>query len=99
MTKEEFLKIVQSFKEKSVNFKLDTHINFGKCYLRGIIVNDKPKSEIKNAIENGVLKDFKIEKTYLWYLGEKKKAILLKLKNELIMEIPEMEKLNINHYA
>ena len=99
MTKEDFLKLVKTFEEKSFNIKLDTHINLGKCCLRGIIVNNKPKSEIKDAVENGVLKDFKIKKTYLWYLGEKKKAILLKLKNELVMEIPEVEELQINNYA
>jgi hypothetical protein len=99
MTKEDFLKIVQSFKEKSIDIKLDTYINMGKCYLRGIIINNKPGNEIKNEIGNGLLKDFKIKKTYLWYLGEKKKAILLKLKDELIMEIPEVERLEINNYA
>jgi hypothetical protein len=45
------------------------------------------------------MKEFKIKKSYVWYLGEKKKALVLKPKKELILEIPETESLQVNNYA
>jgi hypothetical protein len=100
MTKELIDKIVTVFEEKKIHFKLDTHINHDKSYLRGIIVyNPIDKGRIYEAIGKDNLKEFKIMKTYLWYLGEKKKAILLKLKEELILEIPDVESYEISSIA
>jgi len=99
MTKEDLQKIVQSLKEKSFEFKLDTHINVGKSNFRGIFVFNKKAGEIKDIIGNGLIKEFKVKKSYVWYLGEKKKALLLKPKKELIMEIPEAESFQVNNYA
>jgi len=99
MSIEDLQNIVKTLKEKSFDFKLDTYINVGKSNFRGIFIFDKNEREIKNTISNGLMKEFKVKKSYMWYLGEKKKAMVLKPKKELIMEIHEAENFNINNYA
>jgi len=99
MSLEDLQNIVKALKEKSFDFKIDTHINAGKSNFRGIFIFDKNEGEIKNIISNGLMKEFKIKKSYVWYLGEKKKALVLKPKKELILEIPENESLQVNNYA
>lgn len=99
MTKENLDKIIQLLEDKKIDFRIDTHINFGKSFFRGIFIYDGKKGNIKETLGKENLKDFWIKKSYIWYLGEKKKAILLKPKEELIMEIPELEKYEISHIA
>ncbi len=98
MTKENLDNIIKLLEDKNVNFKLDTHINFGKSFVRGIFIYETEKS-IKNIVGSENMKGMKIFKSYVWYLGEKKKAILLKPKEELILEIPEVEKYGLSSIA
>ena len=97
MSLEDLQNIVKTLKDKSFDFKLDTHINAGKSYFRGIFIFDKNEGDIKNIISSGLLKEFKIKKSYVWYLGDKKKALVLKPKKELIMEIIETESLQVSN--
>lgn len=99
MSLEELQNIVKALKEKSFDFKIDTHINVGKSNFRGIFIFDKNEGEIKNLLSNGLIKEFKIKKSFVWYLGEKKKALVLKPKKELIMEIPEAESMGVSSTA
>lgn len=99
MSLEDLQNIVKALKEKSFDFKIDTHINEGKSNFRGIFIFDKNEREIKNIVGNGLMKEFRIKKSFVWYLGEKKKALVLKPKKELVLEIPETESLQVNNYA
>ncbi len=99
MTREEFHIIVRMLKENSIDFKIDTHINTGKSCFRGFFIYNNAESKVRNLIGDGLMKEFKVKKTYVWYLGEKKKAILLKPREELVLEIPETESLEINNTA
>ncbi len=100
MDKEFVDKIVEVFIKNSVDFKFDTYINEGKSYLRAIFIyNHQSPDNIKKLLDGRILKNFKIEKTYNWYLGEKQSALLLKLKEELELEIPELEKYPVNNYS
>ena len=99
MTKENLDNIIKLLEDKNVNFKLDTHINFGKSFVRGIFIYDGNESKIKEALGSENLKGIKFKKSFLWYLGEKKKAILLKPKKELVLEIPEVEKYGLSSIA
>jgi hypothetical protein len=99
MSLEDLQNIVKTLKEKSFDFKIDTHINVGKSNFRGIFILDKNEGEIKNIISSSLMKEFKIKKSFVWYLGEKKKALVLKPKKELVLEIPETESLQVNNYA
>lgn len=99
MTKENLDKIIQLLEDKKIDFKIDTHINFGKSFFRGIFIYDGKEGNIKETLGKENLKDIRIKKSYIWYLGEKKKAILLKPKEELVLEIPDVEKYGISHIA
>ena len=96
MTKENLDKIIQQLESRDVKFKLDTHINIGKSFVRGIFIYNENAGNIKDALGSESLKDTKFKKSYVWYLGEKKKAVLLKFKPELILEITEVEKYNLS---
>ena len=96
MTKENLDKIIQQLESRNVEFKLDTHINLGKSFVRGIFFYNDGEGKIKEMLGSENLKDTKFKKSYVWYLGEKKKAVLLKFKPELILEIPEVEKYNLS---
>jgi hypothetical protein len=100
MTKEILDKIITVLEESNYEFKLDTHINHDKSYVRGIFVyNPVDKDRIIKVIGKETLKEFKLKKSYLWYLGEKKKTILLKPKEELVLEIPLIESYGISSFA
>ena len=99
MDKDQLIKIISDLQNKSVTFKLDTYINAGNSYIRGILLNyNSDVQKVKSIIDRELLKGFKIKKTKLWYLGDEKKAILLKLKKETEIDIPDLEKLGINNY-
>ncbi len=93
-------KIVDVFNKNSVDFKFDTYINEGKSYLRGIFIyNHRSPDSIKKLLDDQTVKNFKVKKTYNWYHGEKQKSLLLKLKKELELEIPELEKYPVSNYS
>jgi hypothetical protein len=98
MTKESLDRIIESLEDKKIKFALDTHIHDKSC-VRGIFIYDADESSIKGLIGNETMKDIKLKKTYIWYLGEKKKSLLLKFKNELVLEIPAVESYGISSTA
>lgn len=100
MEKEQLLKIISVFKNNSITFKLDTYINAGKSYIRGILLNhDSDKEKVKSILNSEKLKGFKIKKSKLWYLGDERKAVLLQLKQQVEIGIHELEKLGFNNYS
>jgi len=98
MTKETLDKIIKSLEDKNIKFVLDTHIHDKSC-VRGIFISDTDRRSIKEIIGSENMKDIKIIKTYLWNLGEKKKAFLLELKNELVLEIPDADSYGLSSTA
>lgn len=98
MTKDTLDKIISSLEDKKINFALDTHIHDTSC-VRGIFIYDADEGKVRKAIGGRNMKEFNFKKTYLWYLGEKKKALLLKFKKELLLEIPEVESYEISSTA
>lgn len=98
MTKEILDKIIKSLGDKKIKFALDTHIHDKSC-VRGIFIYNKNGRSVKEMIGSENMKDMKIRKTYIWYLGEKKKALLLELKDELVLEIPEADSYGLSSTA
>ena len=98
MTKDTLDKVIKSLEDKNIKFVLDTHIHDKSC-VRGIFISDTDRRSIKQTIGSGIMKDIKIKKTYLWNLGEKKKALLLELKDELVLEIPEADSYGLSSTA
>lgn len=96
-------KIVDALNKNSIDFKFDSYIHEGKSILRGFFIYSHSRAlgtnSIKKALDNHILKNIKILKTYNWYLGEREKVILLKLKKELELEIPELEKYPVSNYS
>jgi hypothetical protein len=100
MYKETLSKLVNTLKENSIDFKLDTYIHKGKSYLRGIFIY-KPESEdgIKRVLDRSMLDYFEFKKAYSWYLGDRVKTLVLRPKEELELEIPDIERYGISNYA
>ncbi len=93
-------KLVDAFSKNSTNFKFDSYIHKGKTILRGIFIYDHQSADsIKKVLDSHILKNIKFLKTYNWYLGERQKVLLLKLKKEVELEIPEIEKYPVNNYS
>lgn len=100
MSKEILEKIINILKEKSYDIKFECHIFAGKSHIRGIyIYNENNKNLIKSSFDKETLRYFNIKQTMTWYLGERKEILLLEFKNELEIEIPEMESLHVNNYS
>jgi hypothetical protein len=100
MEKEQLIKIISDLQAHSIPIKLDTYINAGKSYIRGIVLNhNSDLHQVKDFIGSKLLKGFKFKKTKIWYLGDEQKATLLKLKQHVEIAIPELEKLGINNYS
>ena len=68
--------------------------------MRGIFIY-KPEDEnsIKKVLDKSVLDGFKFKKAYSWYLGDRQKTLVLRPKNELELEIPEIEQFQVSNYA
>lgn len=100
MNNETVAKLVEAFNKNSIDFKFDSYIHGGKCILRGFFVyNHQSVDSIKKVLDGQILKNIKFMKTYNWYLGERGKVLLLKLKKEIKLEIPEIEKYPVNNYS
>lgn len=99
MNKENFDNLLKLLNEKSYKYSFDDYIDRGVSVIRGIFLYTDGEDHIKNRIDKDLLKNVKLRKTYRWYLGEKKKAIYMKFKDALEMEIPELEAYQINNYA
>lgn len=96
MTKELFDKIINTLKNNSFEIKFECNIFSGKTQIRGIyIYNTSNKNSIKKLFDKEILKNVNIQNTLTWYLGERKKIILLKFNEEIELDIPEVEKYNI----
>lgn len=99
MKKETFDKFLNLLKARSYDYSFDYYFDKGMTVMRGIYVNTDGKEDLKKQIDSDSLKNFKLQKSYNWYLGEKKKALYMKLKREFKMEIPEVESYRISNYA
>lgn len=100
MTIELFKKTIGTLKLNSFEIKFECHIFQGKSHVRGIyIYNAKNKDSVKSVLDKEALKEIKFDKTLTWYLGERKKVLLLKFSKEFELEIPELEQLKVNNYS
>jgi hypothetical protein len=97
MDKSTLDKIVNTFKEKSIEFKFDYFIFRGKICLRGIFIYNKDEKNIKSILESSLTKLFKFKKTLSWYLGDRKEILLLMLKDDMETTIPELEGYQVNN--
>jgi hypothetical protein len=98
MDKDTFDKLLSSLQERKYTYNFDYYLDRGRSIIRGIFLYGKGEDHLK-GINRTLLKNIKPQKTYSWYLGEKKKAVYLKFKDELEMEIPELEAYPVNNYA
>lgn len=92
-------KIVNTFKEKSIDFKFDYYILKGVICLKGFFIYNKNASDVKSLIDSSIIKEFKLIKTLSWYLGDRKEILLLKIKKSFEISIPELESYQINNEA
>jgi len=100
MNKETLDKIVKILKEKSFDIKFECHLFAGKSHIRGIyIYNSNDKSSIKSLFDKLTSKNIKVQTTMSWYLGERKEIVLIKFNDEMVIEIPEMEKYMVSNSA
>ncbi|MCX7877776.1 MAG: hypothetical protein N2510_03945 [Ignavibacteria bacterium] len=100
MTKEQFRKAVKALQNISINFKIDYYFFSAKSFIRGIIINEPDDlSRVKSIIEPETMRNFKVKKSKAWYLGERKDVIYLQLRDELEMDISELEEMQVNNYA
>jgi hypothetical protein len=99
MNKDTFDKLLNQLKENLYHYTFDYYFDRGVSVIRGLYVDDAGDNHLKNKIDNDLLKDIKLQKSYNWYLGEKKKAVYMKFKDVLEMEIPELESYQISNYA
>jgi len=100
MTKELFDKIINTLKNKSFDIKFECNIFAGKIQIRGIyIYNAENKNSIKKLFDKEILKNINIQNTLSWYLGDRKKIVLLQFKKEIDLDISEVEKYNIINSA
>jgi len=100
MDKVSLAKAVNALKNISIDFRLESYIFSGEVLIRGFVLNnpdDVPK--VKSILDNDILKEFKFKKSKAWYLGDEKPVILMQLKNEIKISIPEIEKFDISNYA
>jgi hypothetical protein len=89
--------IVSILIEKSIEFKFDYYFFKGTSILRGILIYNSGESGIKDILGTANSKFFKFKKTLTWYLGDRKEIIVLKLKDETEISIPELEKYQVNN--
>lgn len=100
MTKELLTKAVNALKNISVDFQLDTVITAGKGFVRGLILNNPDDvSNVKSILDSEILKNFKFKKSKAWYLGDSKEVIRMELKDNIELEIPEIEEYQVSNYA
>src|SRR5690348_65939 len=100
MTKELLTKAVNALKNISVDFQLDTVITAGKGFVRGLILNNPDDvSNVKSILDSEILKNFKFKKSKAWYLGDRKDVIRMELKDNIELEIPEIEEYQVSNYA
>lgn len=89
--------IISKFKENSIEFNFDYYFSKGISILRGILIYNSDESGTKDVLGSEYSKYFKFKKTLSWYLGDRKKIILLSLKDEIEISIPDIEKFQINN--
>jgi len=99
MNKETFDKLLNQLKGNSYNYSFDYYFDRGITVMRGLFLNTDENDHLKNHLDKYILREVKLRKTYIWNLGEKKKAIYMKFKDEFEMEIPDLEAYDINTYA
>ena len=69
MNKELLTKAVNTLKNISIDFQLDTIITSGKGFVRGIILNNPDDvSNVKSILDSEILKNFKFKKSKSWKL-------------------------------
>lgn len=99
MDKEFLQKIIGILKKNSYKYSLEAYINQGLYYVNGIFVyNCEDKKELKRQLDS-VRDNLKIRESYAWYLGDRKKAVLIKLKELIELAIGEFEVVQTDNYV
>src|ERR1051326_7326205 len=100
MSKEKLLKVLNVLKEKGYQYSLEAYIFDGKYFIREVFINNcEDKSKIANLLNKEFSKDFNVKDGLTWYLGDRRKIVLLKLKKEIESTIAEFEALQTDSYA
>lgn len=100
MTKEQLSKTINALKNISIDFNIEYVVFEGYFVVRGLVLNNPDDvSRVKSIIENEILKQFKFRKSKAWYLGDQKEVVLMQLKENVEMEISELEEFQISNYA
>src|SRR5437867_2526598 len=93
-------KVVEILKQNSYRYSLEGFINDGRYYVREIFIyNCEDADRIKKLFEHDTLKQLKVGKSYSWYLGDRRKAILIKLKAKVELSIAQFESMQTSNYA
>jgi len=100
MTKEQLSKAINALKNISIDFKIDSYIFQGKCFVRALVLNNPDDlSKVKSILDGDILKNLKFKKSKEWYLGESKEVIYMQIKKKIEISIPEIEEFQVNNYA
>jgi hypothetical protein len=100
MDKDFLRKVTNILKQNSYRYSLEGYITDGKYYVGEIFVyNCEDVSDIKKLLDRDILKHVKLSESYSWYLGDKRKTPLIKLKEEVELTIPDFEVMQTSNYA
>ncbi len=100
MDKEFLKKVVDVLKKNSFVYSLEGYISRGLYFVQEIFIYDcEDKKKLKDIFDKEVLENVKISESYAWYLGERRKSMLLKLKKHIELAIPEFEAMQTNNHA
>src|SRR5438105_9671543 len=100
MNKEKLLKALNILKEKGFQYSLEAYILDGKYFIREVLINNsEDKNKVSKLFDREFSKEFSVKDSLTWYLGDRRKIVLLMLKKEIETSIPEFEALQTDSYA
>jgi hypothetical protein len=100
MDENKLKEIIKRLNDKSYQFSLDGHISSGNYNLRGIFIyNETESKNLKNLIDGLGLKGLKVKENLVWYLGDRKKVLCIRLKKEAEFPIQKWELMQTNNYG